>query len=104
MLQVFDFFPTEVCTVAKSLDKEARREFLPRVSRGVCLHCNRKPVKGGEPLKRGLCSACSQALVRLIAKGITTREQEVELGRLLPRAKPGRKPSNACTKKLSGMS
>lgn len=43
---------------------------------------------------RGCHSRCYRATLRAIAKGVTTDQKQVKQGKLLPRAKPGRKVTN----------
>ena len=72
---------------------------IAMVDQGFCLGClqllnDEKPISGLHP-------KCHRATLRAIAAGKTTRDERVREGKMLPRGKAGRKPSNPVTIELS---
>lgn len=62
---------------------------------GTCSYC-KLPILEGEPLQRGIHSACyQQAYNEVVRKGKTTWEELEELGLIAPAGKPGRKPKQS---------
>lgn len=60
-----------------------------------CLHCTNKAQS------RGVCWACSRDVLGAIESGKYTEAQAIDLKMILPRSKPGRKPSSGFALKLS---
>ncbi len=70
-------------------------------SQGLCLGCETKP-EAGKMIRRGLCPACYQAMLRALRNRATTKTELIREGRMLDRGVGGRPTTNKFTRSLSG--
>lgn len=75
--------------------KEAKERLAKCASERLCTACM-EPLGDGKAI-RGMHPKCEQATMRAIQQGKTTEKERVSEGKMLERAKPGRKPTNAVT-------
>lgn len=81
------------------VSKAAQQRFDRAANEALCLACL-QPLNGQTPIG-GCHPKCHRATLRAIAAGKTTRDDRVREGKLLPRGKCGRKPSNPVSIELS---
>lgn len=76
--------------------KSARERVEKAKAEKLCTGC--MLPRGDSRIVRGQhFSTCYKASLRLIASGVVTESELVASGRMLPKAKPGRKASNPIT-------
>lgn len=91
----------EFDVVTVRVPEEVQREVDRLVAENRCLGCE-KEFEADEKRSCGQCPTCFSASYRAINRGDVTRNQLIREGKLLKSGKPGPKPKNDYTRRLSG--
>jgi hypothetical protein len=97
---------TEETIVVVKLTTSGKSRLTRLTAQNRCLGCEKELVpdaKGNPPqVRRGLCTACYQATDKALDKRRFTQTELIREGKLLPKKKPGRRPSNEFTQEMLG--
>lgn len=92
---------TEETVVAVQLSPAGKQRRDQLLSNGCCLGCEKKHAPKAQ-VRRGLCTACYQAVNKALDKRRFTQTELVREGKLLPKERPGPRPSNRFTEQMLG--
>jgi hypothetical protein len=96
---------TEETVVTVKLSSAGRQRLERLQAANACLGCERKLVTDGDDkdqVRRGLCTACYQAVNKALDKRRFTQTELIREGKLLPKKEPGRRPANSFTEQMLG--
>jgi hypothetical protein len=94
------FEELEVRMVKVNIDDKVLKRREELLANGLCLGCE-EPTKD-KLVRRGLCPACYQAMLRALKGRKKTRTELIQKGQLLDRGQRGPKSTNKFTRELSG--